>query len=175
MDSQTTTNGAAHGANRWTTPTALVVAGCALFVLAVFVPVMRWEQNAAHSTAGDARIWFGDGWTLADGGFEGAALLPFASAAAVVLAVVAILAGRSAWRWQVVAALAAGYVPLWTAIAFARKWEDDVDPDIGVPVLVVATVLTATGLWLARPRDASPPAAPAGSTEAAAPPARDLS
>ena len=109
---------------------ALVLLGCVLFTISLFVPVMQWSVNAAHSTAGDARIWIGDAWTLADGGFEGASLLPVASAAVVLLAALAVLGRtRRTWQAQVALALVVGYVPAWTAVAFARKWEDQVDAD----------------------------------------------
>lgn len=126
----------------------LVLLGCGLFVVAMFVPVMRWSVNAKHESAGDARIWIGDDWTLSDGGFEGAWLLPFGTAAVLLLAA-AMLSAR--WRAQVALACVVGYVPAWTAVAFARKLEDQVAPDIGVALLALSAVAIMGGLWLRRP------------------------
>ncbi|NNE11593.1 MAG: hypothetical protein HKN41_05025 [Ilumatobacter sp.] len=136
---------------------ALVVLGCVLFTIALFVPVMQWSVSVEHETDGNARIWFGDGWTLADAGFQGAGLLPFASAAVVPLAVLAAATrSRPAWRVQVALAVVVAYVPLWTALAFARKWEDDVGADLGVGVLMAAFAALASGLWLGRPPHHTP-------------------
>lgn len=137
---------------RHTAGTALMVVGCGFLALATVVPVMRWDVNAAHDTAGDARIWLGDAWTLADGGFQGAALLPVSSVAVLVLALVAVFGrGRAGWWSTVALAAVAAYVPLWTAVAFARKWEDQVEPDIGAWFLVAGSLAIAVGLWFARP------------------------
>lgn len=158
---------------RRTAGTTLVVIGCGLLALATIAPVMRWEVNAAHETAGSARIWLGDAWTLADGGFQGASLLPLASVAVLVLAGVALFGrgSRRWWRATVVLAAVAAYVPLWTAVAFARKLEDQVEPDIGAWLLVAGAVTVTLGVWLSRPmfdsttrprREATgPPATPA--------------
>lgn len=142
-----------HGDDTQRLGIGLVLVGCALFAAATFSPVMRWSINAKHDTAGDARIWTGEGWTLADGGFAGAWLLPVASAAIVLLAVTALVArGITAWRAQVVTACVSGYVPAWTAVTFIRKWEDQVAPDVGVFLLTPSVLVIVAGLWFQRPR-----------------------
>jgi hypothetical protein len=131
---------------------ALSLIGCVLLAVATFVPVMRWSVNEAHETAGDAKIWFGDGWTLADGGFEGAWLLRPASAAVLLLAGALLgTRGRVGRRLHLALIAVVAYVPLWTAIAFARKWEDQVDPDIGAGMLAAGTVALAVGAGLSWP------------------------
>lgn len=124
--------------------------GCVLLVISTVIPVMKWPVNAKHASAGNARVWLGDGWTLADGGFGGAQLLPVAAAAAVVLAV-AVLVPRVLWRVRATLVVVAGYVPLWVGYVFVRKQEDGVNPAFGVVVLAIACLCLATGLWLGRP------------------------
>lgn len=142
-------------------PVALILGGCAAFAAATFVPVMKWSVNEYHETAGNARVWFGDDWTLADGGFEGAWLLPVATAAIVLLAAAALVGrGTTLWRAQVGLAALVGYIPAWTAVAFVRKLEDDVDVDVGLALLAIASLLVIAGLWLGRPTGTDAGAAP---------------
>lgn len=133
----------------------LMLAGSALLLVSAFVPVMRWTVNAAHTTGGSARVFTGGGWTLADGGFGGEQLLPVALAAGVAWGPLAWLEPRT---WvppirRVLAAVAA-YYPVWVAMVFVRKWEDDVAPSYGAGLLVVAVVTMAAGWFTARTRAA---------------------
>jgi hypothetical protein len=136
-----------------TKPRLLVLGGCALFAVSLFLPVMRWDANAAHATAGSARVFLGSGFTLADGGFGGAGLLAVAVAAVVVLALATLAAGVNpqAWRVQVGAAAVALYYPAWVFYVFVKKWEDDVRPAEGVAVLIAAFACIGAGLVLSRP------------------------
>lgn len=134
----------------------LTLAGCALFGVSTLLPVMRWLESSVHSTAGSARVFGGDDFTLVDGGFGGEQLLPVA-AIGVVLVAVAVLASRLGtwvWRAQVVALAVALYYPGWVLYAFARKIEDQVFPAEGVVVLVLAFAAMATGTYRSAPRHA---------------------
>jgi hypothetical protein len=130
-----------------------VLVGCALFAVSIFLPVMRWSANEAHSTAGSARVFLGSGYQLVDGGFPGTALLPVAILAIAVLAIVTVVgAGAATWWVQLGSAAVACYYPLWVVAVFAKKWEDDVDPAIGVVGLLAAYGCIGAGLWSGRPR-----------------------
>lgn len=131
---------------------ALALAGCVLFGVSILLPVMRWDVNAAHSTAGSARV-FGadDSYTLVDGGFAGADLVPFAAFAVSIVAVATLASRVGRWVWWVqVAALAVAlYYPAWVLYVFVKKLEDQVDPAAGVLVLVVsfAAMIAGSVLW----------------------------
>jgi hypothetical protein len=130
----------------------VVVAGCAAVAISLFLPVMRWQPSAAHPTAGSARVFGGDAFTLVDAGFPGSSLVVPSVVAVGVLAVAAWLMrlGRSTWRVQLFAFGAACYYPAWVLYVFARKWEDAVFPAEGAAMLVVAFAAMATGLALER-------------------------
>ncbi|HWL42385.1 MAG TPA: hypothetical protein VNQ73_05530 [Ilumatobacter sp.] len=136
------------------TSRALMVTGSALLLVSVFVPVMRWSVGPAHDTAGSARVFVGDGWRLVDGGFGGEWLLPVALVAGLVWGPLG-LAEQRVWvrrvRWAL-AALAV-YYPVWVAVVFVRKWEDDVGPAAGAVLLALAAAAMAAGWWVSRPSD----------------------
>jgi hypothetical protein len=137
----------------------LILLGCGLFGVSVFLPVMRWDANPIHPTPGSARVFLGAGFTLVDGGFEGTSLIPVAVAAVVALAVVAVLGllgvlvGPWIWWVQLGLAIVVAYYPLWILFVFLKKTEDEVDPAIGVVALVLAVGLIAAGLVRSARRD----------------------
>lgn len=155
MGMQAGTAGATNRPRSLATMQALALAGCLLFGVSILLPVMRWNVNATHSTAGSARV-FGadDSYTLVDGGFAGADLVPFAAFAVSIVAVAALASRVGRWVWWVqVAALAIGlYYPGWVLYVFVKKLEDQVDPAAGVLVLVVsfAAMIAGSVSWTSR-------------------------
>lgn len=137
---------------------SVTLIGCALFGISLLLPVMRWRQSEHHSTGGSARVFLDDSYTLVDGGFGGAGLVPVAALAVAVVAV-ASLAGRitpAAWYVQAAAALVALYYPFWVLVVFLKKLEDEVLPGEGIIPLVVGFVGILWGTWSARPLSRRP-------------------
>jgi hypothetical protein len=128
----------------------VVVAGCVAFAVSMFLPVMRWQPSPVHPTAGSARVFIGDAFTLVDAGFPGSSLVIPSAVAVGVLAIAALMTrlGRSTWRSQLIAFVAACYYPAWVLYVFVRKWEDDVYPAEGAATLAAAFAVIATGLVL---------------------------
>ena len=134
----------------------LTLLGCVLVGVSMALPVMRWHASVVHSTAGSARMFGGDNYTLVDGGYVGAALAPL-SALAVALVGLAVLASRlGSWVWwvQVTALAVAFYYPGWVLHVFLRKLEDQVFPAEGVAVLLLGFAAMTTGTFCSAPRPA---------------------
>jgi hypothetical protein len=131
--------------------TAVTLAACGLYGIAILLPAMRWGQSEKHAAGGSATI-FGDGLALVDFGFGGGEWLP-ASVLAVGLLAIATIAvqGTRGWWTRLLLLSGAAYCPAWVVHVFLRKAEDEVWPAEGSVLLTLATLFLISTLWLTRP------------------------
>lgn len=133
---------------------ALTLIGCVLFAVSIALPVMRWNASEVFSTAGSARVFADDAYTLIDGAYRGTQLIPL-SALAVGVVGLAVLSSRlGTWVWwvQATALLVALYYPVWVLHVFLVKLEDPVSPAEGVVVLVLAFAAMVAGTFRSAPK-----------------------
>jgi peptidoglycan/LPS O-acetylase OafA/YrhL len=114
---------------------------------------MRWRPSGVHPTSGSARVFGASDWTLVDGGFRGASLVPLSvvSVAVAALAAVATRLDRRMWWAQITTLALSLYYPFWVLYVFAKKWEDDVFPAEGLAVLALAFAAMVAGSLSAVP------------------------
>jgi hypothetical protein len=127
-----------------------------MFGLSVALPVMRWQASDVFPTAGSARVFADDAYTLVDGAYNGVGLVPLSALAVAIVAVAVLVSRLGTWVWWVqAAALAvAFYYPAWVLHVFLKKLDDPVYPAEGVVVLVLAFAAMGTGTYRSAPRPA---------------------
>jgi hypothetical protein len=131
----------------------LTLVGCVLFGASILLPVMRWSASAVFTTAGSARVFTGEAYSLVDGVYTGAALVPLSAAAVAVVAVSTLVSRLGDWVWwvQAGALVIAFYYPAWVSYVFVKKLDDPVAPAEGVVLLVLAFAAMGIGTWRSRP------------------------